>query len=558
MADPTASVIDLTPRRPFKLTHRGQLSTSAPFVVSMVKREILPISQVDYEYDINDIMEFRISSREQFLHKMWLQCKIYITGDLYQSFEEGGLTQLFRRVEIQDISGRQLDLLEDFDLLQNLKCNLRCSEDSIAHRKWSSGDGPSKPWVDDSWEVAEEATGLNITTLLNDPTLVYSGAVFTDSLLKGQPLRIRDSATDEIIWQGRAVSNTATVIQTDTPWAPAALTGLGGYILEKARRSPRFEAASGLAVDGLSGYELVMDIDFSFFKLPEDMPLFLFDGLVLRFHLNQPRFALNNVAQDVRAEEGDLSTSKVSNYKIVKPRMVALFRKASAEIMTDYRQMFSGRGIDYMFPSFHIITRQESGNEASNYSFDLPISKASVRRVMFVVQNILSKGSTNGADEFTDVYSYPSKTYVDGNITSYQFQVGGVNYPQLEVKTDDAMMTQAFTELQRTLGIQQNPMHEFRFGMEDWCKLNQSSNVRGDFSSSKKAIFSTTFSTVDSDMMTGVRTKGRGTDNHIICDVTLDGTHLVNAASSTRYFTFVFEYAKILRLTARQGVLTLE
>jgi len=564
MAD--SSVIDLRPQKPIGLVHNNVMTTSAPYVVSSIKREIYPTSQVDYAPDTNNILEFRLSSVDMFLKEAWLQFDLAVSsGDNFISFEEGGASQLFNRVELLDISGRQLHVLEQFDLERNLMSNLKMKKSMVENKYWSMGDGPDKPWMDDEWEIFPFGT-TNISTTLgsSDLTLRTAGTSTdvgnpTPYLCVGLPIRLVTKSNNKVSYIGHVMdigsvtndgTNTSAIVVVYPP-IHFNTASQSTFRVEVGRKSPRFEVATPGA-----SYEVVLPLDFSIFAINEDLPLFLFDGLIVRFTLQPSYYAFNNLNMDYRFSA--LTTTKTSSYSMDNTRLVAIMRKGSAEIMADYRAMYTGPGIDYVFPAYHIINRQENGSEANSYNFDLPISKASVRRVIFVVQNALSKSSTNGSSRQTDVYSYPNKTYIDGKITSFQFQVGGVNYPQLEVNTDDDIMTQAFEELKRTMGIRQNPLVEFRFDMGKWSKKNRSYQDTPESNMSTKAIFGTTFSTVDYDMMTGIRTKGRGTDNHIICDITLSGTHQVGSASSTRYFTFLFEYAKVLRLNARSGVITLE
>ncbi len=559
MAD--SSVIDLRPQKPIGLVHNNVMTTSAPFVVSSIKREIYPTAQVNYTPTTNNILEFRLSSADMFLKEAWLQFDLGVTSnDKWVSFEEGGASQLFSRVELLDISGRQLHVMEQFDLERNLASNLKMKKSTIENKMWSQGDGPDKPWIDGEWEVTSLAA-TNINAAADSSLLTFAhGAndTKTADLCVGLPIRLRNKTNNQIDYHGYIMDSVDSGNNTEVRAYPPihfALTNNTTYVADIGRKSPRYELATPS-----KNYEVVMPLDFSIFSLNEDIPLFLFDGLMLRFTLQPAYYAFNTINIDYSFTA--LSNSKTLSYSMDNVRLVAIMRKGSAEIMADYRAMYTGPGIDYVFPAYHVINRQENGNEANAYNFDLPISKASVRRVLFVVQNALSKSSTNSADNREDVYSYPNKTYIDGKISSYQFQVGGINYPQLEVNTDDDVMTQAFEELKRAMGVRQNPLVEFRFGFEKWSKKNLNNLVTPTSTESKKAIFGTTFSTVDYDMMTGIRTKGRGTDNHIICDITLSGTHQMSVNSSnvasTRYFTFLFEYAKVLRLNVRSGVITLE
>ena len=550
--------LNLAKQKPLGLVHNNQLSTSASYVISSIKREIYPTSQVDYSYDTNNIMEFRLSSVDQFLKDAWLQFNLVVSGQVHSSLEEGGLSQLFRRVEVLDIAGRSLDTIDEYALQKNLESQLKFKSSSIENKMWSSGDGMDKPWIEDAWDQATQtAIHVNATvSIQNNEILNIDGGAANSEFLVGQPVRIVRKADQVVKYEGICHSVDSNTVIKVAPIMPAYLnsnmnTPSTAYEVQVARLSPRYE----LSIPG-AAYQVAMPIDFSFFRINEDLPLFVFEGVILRFHLNAPYRTFNTI--DPHYTTNGIPNPKTLDYQIKNARLVAVLRKGSAEIMSDYRSMFMGGGIDYMYPAYEVVSRPENGAEANAYQFDLPIAKASVRRVLFVVQNVLSKSATDGTTLQTCAYTHPSNTFVDASISSYQFKIGGANYPDLKVDITDDLMIQAYEELKRSLGVLHNPLIEFRFGMDKWARMNRGWDTTVTYDQSHKAIFGTTFSTVDYDLMSGIRTKGRGTDNHIICDVALDGQHLVNGATSTRYFTFFFEYAKLLRLGSSSGVVTLE
>jgi hypothetical protein len=109
-------------------------------------------------------------------------------------------------------------------------------------------------------------------------------------------------------------------------------------------------------------------------------------------------------------------------------------------------------------------------------------------------------------------------------------------------------MTEAMIELQRAYGLHNNINSEIGIKWDKWIKNNQNSNVVGECDQSHKAIFATTFANLENDPMSGLRTRGIGTDPHIVCVMNAENNHLVNGVASNRYFDFYFEFTKILTL----------
>jgi hypothetical protein len=278
-------------------------------------------------------------------------------------------------------------------------------------------------------------------------------------------------------------------------------------------------------------------------NMREDFPLFLTNGIRVRLYLREPRFALT-----IGKEKG-LSVEVNCDYRIVKPRAIVYMRTPDASVIATYIQALQSGTLAYQFPDYHHHQRQVSGSESSESEFDLSVSKSSVRRMFFTIQNVNARNNVASISRLTNTYTYPNKTFVDGKITNYQVRVGGKDYPQQRVETNDEFQAEPFAELQRALTTDNNILAVTRYPWHKWAKLNHNSNSLGEHNESHKVVYATGFSTLDGDPWSGLRTRGQGTDQHMIVRVEYDAAHQVNGSDSNRYFDFWFEYTKIIHLT---------
>jgi hypothetical protein len=269
------------------------------------------------------------------------------------------------------------------------------------------------------------------------------------------------------------------------------------------------------------------------------------DGLILKMFLREPRYAIKN---------GQItSTTHTTDYVITVPRLVTSLRTPSQEVRSQYLQLYSEGNLNYVFPSYHHIGRQESGQASANIELDLPIAKSSVRRVVFTCQDVFARGNVSDINLQYSTRGTSSKRYIDGRMDSYQFTVGGVDYPPLAVDVSDRLQTEAQMELMRAFNLHGNVNSQLR--TKAMFIKNKFAFKRGVYDQSDKSIYATTFSTLENDPMSGLKTKGAGTDNHIIVKIDLeDNLEYVDAAdnpiASSRYFDFWFEYTKILHVSA--------
>jgi hypothetical protein len=523
---------------PFSMTHRG-LASGAAHSADKVKREFLPTNQSAYSFSGNDEIEFHISGVKEMLipSEVYFRCELTVdaysnlgtsTVDPHVELEEGGIANLFRRIEITDRANRQIDVIDGYDRLSNIMSNIYMSPDHVDQNEWQSGDS-KKNGVQDPFASGHFSAAPHLVSVATTGVATFGGTI-QDVLPIGAQV-IFYNANNRVVHRAYTIAHDGgdDAIVTVSPAPSVVLTS----VRARLESNPRSVAAQ---TDGVT---LNMRLDMGFFNISEDIPLFLLDGLIVKFFLREPRFALTG---------GLEGADKSLDYTINVPRMVCSLRTPSATVRARYLELFSSGMLNYTFPAYQTVSRQESGGSA-DIELDLPISKSSVRRVIFTVQNTLARGSTSSNDKHTDVYSYPSKTFIDGLLTSYQFKIGGKDYPQVRVNTDDILMTDAMNELQRAYNVHNNLNSKMRISFTDWGKFGLAPST-GAPSESRKALFSTSFATLENDPMSGLKTNGRGSDPHVICRLEASGAYMVNSVQASRYFDFYFEYTKILHLSA--------
>lgn len=534
------------------------LVSGASNAITRRRREFTSQAQLTYQYDNNDEIEFQIGSSTDMmdLKDTYLRFELRTTGeydtgenDFLRYLDDGGAYNLFRRIEVTDRSSRQIDSWERHDQLANILSFIYMSPDHINRNEWVSGDSQDK------YPYPPRATfcPLTGTVTMGTNTVTGVGTLFTDELYPSAPVRVTDSTTGELLYEGKVLSITSDTVVTVTPAVPSPIAAASTMSTASLSNDIRVTSPANTSLTQ-SGIVVNMRLQLGFFKIREYLPLFLMEGLIIKFYLREPRFALN--LRPAEFTPGGLTANKSVDYSIVNPRMVTWLTVPSATVKGMYQQKFAAGTLHYLFPGYYHQSRAEDGNILSEQSLNLTCPKSSLRRIFFVVQNERTRASTNSANLNTDVYTYPNKTFIDGNIINYQFRIGGYEYPPERVDTSDAAMTEAFQQLLTTFGLHNDPASEIRIDPQKWARINPNSND-GTCDQSHKVIFSVSLSTLTDDPMAGLRTKGVGTDPNIIVNLQFSGQNLVDSNPSTRYFDFYFEYAKIMTLSA-DGILLLD
>jgi hypothetical protein len=531
---------------PIQMTHRG-LASGAAHAAQKIRREFLPTNQSTYSFDTNDEIEFHISSVKDLLVASETYLRVNMSTTLQQDFgagvvvdgqaefEEGGLHNCFRRIEITDRANRQIDVIEGYDRLSNILSNIYMSPSHVDQNEWQAADST---YSVSNWNnsVSQENMGytyINHTVSVTTAGVASMAAARPEEVWTGARIRILDSTTYEPLYTGYVESYDRTSTSFNVHPAPIAAVPSGSllFVETSARRQLAHE----------SGAFINMRLGSGFFSILEDIPLFLMDGLIVKFFLREPRFVFN-MGHALQA-----SPARNVDYTISNPRLICTLRTPSEAVRGQYLQLYSSGNLNYVFPAYQTITRQESGSGPGTIELDLPISKSSVRRVVFTIQPQNARGNTSGNNRNTDVYSYPSKSFIDGKLINYQFKVGGRDYPQNRVDISDQLMSEGLNELQRTFNIHGNLNSQMR---ADWFKYAKFVQGINDEPQSMKAIFATSFATLENDPMSGLKTKGVGSDPHVIVEMEVDAAHEVDGTQGPRYFDFYFEYTKILHLSA--------
>lgn len=549
---------------------QSPLATAAGHVSMYRKREFLPVnSGLIYQIGSSEEIEFSVGSTTDFMvpQDTYLQFDLVVSktldgteNDKLARLEEGGAHNLFRKMEQTDRSGRNICTIDRYDVWSNIMKQIYESPIHTKQNEYMSGDQlynePADPLF--GQELRYCLLSASGSTTAGDPTV--SGLTYTDNVdaAIGDKVRLVITSTNQIVHEGTITASTGSAI--DIYPAPG-FSESGTISVLVTERTPAATATgnyTGTAAafvneSGANAYRINIRLMGGIFDLKQDFPLFLLDGFKIKLYLQRAFAAFNLISPEVT---GSLSASKTCSYKIVNPRLFTGLRTPSSSVREQYFKLFNQGELNYAYNNY-FTTRLDVDGTATSSDLNIKVSKSSVRKCFFVCRNQRAIQQTNSTNLLTDSYIYPSKTFIDAGLSSYQFKVGGREYPPRRVEVTDKMMTEVLAQLQLTFGIHDMSPSQMRLMASKWIKQNQNSNAVGECDQSHKAIFSIPFDTVNNDGMTGLQTKGQGTDSQIVCELRFNSAHDVNGTSSKRYFEFFYEYFTVLHLSP-EGIIILD
>jgi hypothetical protein len=545
MAQSRVQFVDVIPR---VFTH-APIASGAGHVAQKIKREIPPDALTFYQFDTGNYeMRFHVSSNTDFLvlRETYLRFNLSCIGtidgadvDYERSLQDGGVHNMIRRLEISDVAGRVYERIEDYHTLSNILEQVFVPEDHIESCEFVAGNdaGDQMIWTTVGGVIADTAANGVITMTTNVEGLIQRGTV------------VRIIGTTGGVLAGPFVVGLVSNL-TVTLKSNPGLDSFNGLYMQYGRTVSQVVAGETNASLDTKGPLVTMRLNSGFLSQVEDWPLFGSEGLVIRLELNAPERLMKNSAYANIA-----NANATMNYRVQTPRLLVTLRTPSEDVRAQYFDLMQKGELTFAFPVYHCVKRSETGAANTKLEMDLPIAKSSIRRVFCVIQDSVSTGIGADAEYRLSSRHNDSNKFKHAGIRDYQFKVGGRDYPPLRVNCEDILMADAHTELQRTFNLHGNISAQPRLPWSKWVKRNVSNASPVDFTESHKAIFATTFSTLEDDPMSGLKTKGYGTDSHVIASFDFADEHKVMGNTSNRNFTFFFEHLQLVNKTPSTDVI---
>lgn len=539
MASAPVQPVDVVPR---VFTH-APIASGASHVAQYRKREFPPESFGPYAPGGATEMRFHISSNTDFMDgkSTYLRMVVATTGtwdsstnDFKRHFSEGGIKNFIKKLEITDNAGRQIELIDQYAILSNIVSTLYHPKNHISSNEFVSGDGIPGEYI---W-TSVGTTGAWMSG--DDIDLIRTTADYRNFLAVGDTIKLTDGCRD-VTGELQVVDITALDMKVTPAMGVDYDYGAARVILVKRTNSELATYPSNTDINSSSKvYVLNIRLDSGFLSILEDIPLFLMDGLKLRIELNDAVRVIKN-----SCPEGNLDANATVNYQIRQPRLVTRLRTPSEDIRAQYFELVQRGDLNYAFPGYYYFAKQQMSS-GGNMDINLPIAKSAVRRAFFVLQSdaAINTGATTSV--LTNPLTYPEHRFTDGKLSAYQYRLGGVDYPTLPVDCSDDYMTEAYQELLISFGLHNNVQSMPRMEWSKWIKKNQGGGNIATYDESHKAIFATTFATLQSDPLSGIKTVGPGTDSHIIASLTFSTQYGFGGDIGNLNYRFWFEYTKIL------------
>jgi hypothetical protein len=306
----------------------------------------------------------------------------------------------------------------------------------------------------------------------------------------------------------------------------------------------------------------VVRLDLGLMNMKQDLPLFLMDGL-------QIKITLNSSARPFRMTHNPTATAKKLNIELTDCRMLCSLRTPSAEIRDQYVEMFQKGMLNYPFVTYLTNQVPVVGTLNGRVEVNFPVSKSSIKKVFFFLQTSVERSTKLSELPHTDSFSADSYKYSNLALTQYQFKIGAQDYPNTPVTIPDKYARDAFTELLLSCEYMPYMTKKKRLEFCDW--VANSEPYDPDLPSGRrlepiKRIYATRFDTIDGDMLSGVKTRGIGTDDNVVAILNFESENFTkiqfksdgsDSQDSPRYLYCLFEHSKTLHLS-ENGILALD
>lgn len=536
------------------------LVTGAGRVARKTRREFLPVSGSIFSPSSTPYVEFHLSSAKDFLipSEVYLRFEMWgtIVNDAslaYQTYlTENGVHSCFERLELSDRAGRTIESIQHYDHVSKIVSCAYEDKESKHQSGWAEGRLPGVTGSPYYFEyppknsmIEEVGLGANVGDTL---TLSSGLPGFTGKVLSGALLRIGNQSTAFFAVVQSVSSNTVCTL-IDAPYNAPANSVVS--IVHTSNELPVY-------VDPLNPKtrEFTMRIKTGIFEMKEDLPLFLMDGLQVRLYFNQAFKAL--VTPNTFPAAG---TSWTASYSMKNMRMIAHLRTPSSEVRSQYLSMFENGMLNYGYLSYYTSKKSISGS-LLNAELDLPVSKSSLKKVFMVMQSDIEESPdiSGGAQENFSI-SNSSYRYLDGYLSQYQFKIGSSDYPNQPIDISSIYGTDAYNDFLVACVRHGDKVTSPGIGFEDWVAVNRSFNITSKPTQSYNRIYATRFDTVEDDILSGIKTRGPGADDHIVARLKFSDTMQYNLGAgdvtSNRYVYFVFEHSRVLHVSSG-GILSLD
>lgn len=576
MADRPA--IELEPGYPPEAMYSKPISYEAT-IKSRRKNKIHSLGNASvYQYSGNKNLVFQMGSNDaavDFLSsfiQFTLKTKgLYETdkNDYRRYLAYGGLHALFRTCEITTLSNSPIERKNNYNATTAFFQKLYQNPKELDGSHFLEGAGIGKEpynWeelgIDGySFKVKGEVNGATIAA---EETVTMDNHTIQTQLAPGDEVLFRDATSFAPVHKAVVVAVSASGSHTFTISPTPGVAIADNSTVWRKPLPPRVRlcrpeegALTATAVTAHYGLKVSFKPFMFLFLMDTYFPMWLVDGIQIKFELEQPERAIILSERYAPATTASVDYSISDAYLQIQSVVYDDATKNAWE--TQWR---SPEGLLFQMRRY-IYEQQIWQATATNFSLPISIEALSIREAFCFIQSEKSVTSTVSATNYLATQIYDNHAnYYDAGLDYYQFRQGANYFPPAPVFVNDAngidlCMTEAYNELLETLGAM-GMNANISIPWSKWLKENPSeqstalTTLAADHS--RRAIFAANLSAYHG-FMGGLYTRNNRT---IYIDFLFDAVFYLgtdSGASANRVFNTIFGTDAVLQIQKDLGVI---
>jgi hypothetical protein len=429
-------------------------SSSGKYILSRRQRRFLSNQQTTFAFNGNSKIEIDIQDSSAFFNpsKSYLRFDLTVAGtDSLKALDVGGSHALFRRVEIQTMSGAQIENLDRYNLRHSIRSHILDSPEYVEYVKHAEADsmnrlsGPSAygahEGVGTTVGAVQAATANTITLVANVAHLISAGSTIT---VRGK----RYTVTAD------ALANQAAIAVTPDPVLDTGIVGGSVFLSGSSEVQPARQAYAN------NNYKVSMCLDTGLMKLNQLIPLpMIKGGIRLMLTLEDPVFALVSPREAV-----DL------DYSISNVEYVADMYELDRSIVDQYQQLFNENGFQYTFETSRHELHQIEGTAFQQRLSVQPKNTTSIHAVRTDAGYVVANAAARSSDSLS--------TFNKADLQSHELVVGSDRIPFYGRVQENAAGVDSWKLLRRSVG-DDTYMSRCRIRPEEWRSQTSSKFILG-------------------------------------------------------------------------------
>ena len=490
--------------------------------------QVLPNGQgTSYSYSGNSRIQFDLTSNSDMVdfsetHLMFNYTTTLTEGNAARQvgmrdqarWLEGGAVNVIRNIQIQSLAGGTLiENIQGYNKLQHIISCVTEEPNFIDRVKCKRHDS-----MNEVYDVG--FNGSELRPVWSNSTS-FGGARPTDG-----DFGVTPEAWGVVL---QPSNDDYKVVNTNADGADlAAMIALLNARTKKSVRAESFQQAR------TASQRCTLKLNTGLFKNKEWFPLLLTKGISIIIELEAPEF----VCQTGVNPQADNGMSV--DYSISTPKLYCRLVTPSQSLVEQYVKAMNNDNLNYQFGTYDRVLTQIPAGSAGNISFQLPVSRRSISHTISVIQNPRKNALNRTTSASLNSYNYPHR-YINGNMTSVQWQCGSQLYPISGVVEIDRYNARPMELLLTTFGLNGEQAAMRMKPYEFQCRNTDSGNA----DNAHKLILAYRFSK-DYSPFTGLDTSN---GNYIQMNLTSSGAYQIAAANQPLYVYSYVGYDSVLSIT---------